>query len=372
MKFLTKTETSAIRAPGAQVAYTRGLCYISPHGDRHIEAGIRYANGRTEDSSTLLKLIIQIPCFNEEHTLPATLADLPARIEGIDSIETLIIDDGSTDRTVEVAHALHVDHIIRNTHNLGLARSFQRGLDACLSLGADIIVNTDGDNQYAGRDIEKLVRPILDGKAEIVIGDRQTDRIAHFSGFKKFLQRLGSRVVRQLSGTDIPDVVSGFRAITRDAALRLNIISPFSYTIEMVIQAGKKSMAVTHVPVAVNPKTRESRLYRSIPGFVGRQLSSMFRMYSMYEPLRFFSYVGLGLLLAGAIPIVRFLYFYFTGDGAGHVQSLILGGVLLLMGFVTLVLGLLADLISFNRRLTEIALEKIRRLELRGDGSDSP
>jgi glycosyltransferase involved in cell wall biosynthesis len=316
-------------------------------------------------SNAPLKLIIQIPCFNEEHTLPQTIRDLPNEIEGIDLIETLIIDDGSTDRTIEVAKELGVNHIIHNTNNLGLARSFRKGLDACLSFDADIIVNTDGDNQYAGWDIPKLVKPIIDGKAEIVIGDRQTHKLKNFSAFKKFLQKLGSMVVRQLSGTDIPDVVSGFRAISRDAALKLNIISSYSYTIEMVIQAGKKNMAIAHVPVSTNPKTRESRLFKSIPSFVGRQLSSMIRMYAMYEPLRVFFYIGLTLSIIGILPIVRFLFFYFTAGGAGHLQSLVLGGVLLIIGFVTFMIGLVADLISFNRQLTEIALEKIRRIELR-------
>ena len=299
-----------------------------------------------------IKLIIQIPCFNEEHTLPETIGDFPDKIEGIDIIETLIIDDGSTDRTIEVAKELGVKHIIRNTNNRGLARSFRKGLDACLGLGADIIVNTDGDNQYAGWDIPKLVQPILEGKAEIVIGDRQTHKIKHFSAIKKVLQKLGSMVVRQLSGTDVPDVVSGFRAISRDAALKLNIISPYNYTIEMVIQAGKKNMAIAHVPVAINPKTRDSRLFKSIPSFIGRQLSSMIRMYAMYEPLRVFFYIGLFLSIIGLLPIIRFLYFYFTAGGAGHLQSLVLGGVLLIIGFVTFMIGLVADLISFNRQLT--------------------
>lgn len=312
-----------------------------------------------------VKLIIQIPCFNEEHTLPATFADLPVAIDGVDIIETLIVDDGSSDRTLEVAQQLGITHIIHNTHNLGLARSFRRGLDACLSLGADIIVNTDGDNQYQGADIAKLVQPVLAGKADIVIGDRQTHKLKQFSVFKRFLQKLGSSVVRQLSGTDIPDVVSGFRAISREAALKLNILSPFSYTIEMVIQAGKKHMAITHVPIAVNDKTRESRLFKSIPSFVGRQLSSMVRMYAMYEPLRVFFYIGITLSIIGVLPIIRFLYFYFGGHGEGHLQSLVLGGVLLIIGFVTFMIGLVADLISFNRQLTEITLEKIRKLELR-------
>jgi len=316
------------------------------------------------DSNPQIKLIIQIPCFNEESTLPATIGDFPDKIDGIDIIETLIIDDGSTDRTIEVAKELGVNHIIHNTNNLGLARSFQKGLDACLDFGADIIVNTDGDNQYAGCDIPKLVKPIIDGNAEIVIGDRQTHKIKHFSVFKKFLQKLGSRVVRQLSGTSVPDVVSGFRAISRDAALRLNIISPYSYTIEMVIQAGKKNMAITHVPISTNAKTRESRLFKSIPTFISQQLSSMVRMYAMYEPLRVFFSIGLMLSFIGVLPIVRFLYFYFTGDGDGHLQSLVLGGVLLILGFITFMIGLVADLISFNRQLTEITLEKVRKIEL--------
>ena len=217
-----------------------------------------------------MKLVVQIPCYNEEETITQTVRDIPRHIPGVDSVEVLIIDDGSTDRTVEVAEKLNVDHVKRNIKNFGLARSFQIGLDECLALGADIIVNTDGDNQYAGGDIAKLVRPILEGKAEIVIGDRQTHKIEHFSIFKKFLQRLGSRVVRQLSGTDIPDTVSGFRAMSREAALKLNIITSYSYTIEMVIQAGKKNMAIAHVPVAVNPKTRESRLFGSTATFVQR------------------------------------------------------------------------------------------------------
>jgi glycosyltransferase involved in cell wall biosynthesis len=316
------------------------------------------------NSNPTVKLIIQIPCFNEEHTLPATIGDFPDKIDGIDIIETLIIDDGSSDRTIEVAKELGVNHIIQNTNNLGLARSFQKGLDACLDFGADIIVNTDGDNQYAGCDIPKLVKPIIDGNAEIVVGDRQTHKIEHFSVFKKFLQKLGSRVVRQLSGTSVPDVVSGFRAISRDAALRLNIISPYSYTIEMVIQAGKKNMAITHVPISTNAKTRESRLFKSIPNFINRQLSSMIRMYAMYEPLRVFFSIGLMLSFIGVLPIVRFLYFYFTGDGGGHLQSLVLGSVLLIIGFITFMIGLVADLISFNRQLTEITLEKVRKIEL--------
>lgn len=311
-----------------------------------------------------MKLIVQIPCFNEEQTLPQTVADIPRQIEGIDEIELLIIDDGSTDRTVEVARELGVDHIVRNKVNVGLARSFRNGLEACLRTGADIIVNTDGDNQYAGADIAKLVRPILEGEAEMVIGDRQTETIAHFSRSKKAMQWFGSGVVRKLAGIWVPDAVSGFRAFSREAAIRTNIVSPFSYTIETVIQAGKKDIAVVSVPVATNPKTRESRLFKSIPTFVQRQLSTIVRMYAMYQPLRVFFIIGTVLSIVGVLPILRFLYFYVIGQGDGHLQSLVLGGVFLMMGFIAYLAGLVADLISFNRQLLEMTLEKIRRLEL--------
>ena len=311
-----------------------------------------------------MKLIVQIPSFNEELTLPQTIADIPRHIEGIDEIEILIIDDGSTDRTVEVARNLGISHIVRNKKNMGLARTFRRGLEACLRAGADIIVNTDGDNQYSGADINKLVGPIIDGSADIVIGDRQTSKIAHFSRGKKFMQWLGSGVVRKLAGVWVPDAVSGFRAFSREAAIRTNIVSPFSYTIETVIQAGKKDMAVTSVPVATNPKTRESRLFKSIPAFVQRQVSTIVRMYAMYQPLKVFFYIGTFLSIAGLLPILRFLYFYAIGEGGGHLQSLVLGGVLLLMGFITYLAGLVADLISFNRQLLEMTLEKVKRMEL--------
>jgi glycosyltransferase involved in cell wall biosynthesis len=311
-----------------------------------------------------MKLIVQIPCYNEEHTLPQTVADIPRQIPGVDQVEILIIDDGSTDRTVEVARGLGVDHVIQNKRNRGLARTFRTGLDACLKLGADIIVNTDGDNQYAGQDIPKLIRPILAGTADIVVGDRQTEKVTHFSKGKRFLQWLGSAVVRRLSETQIPDAVSGFRAISRDAALQLNIISPFSYTVEMLIQAGKKHMAITSVPIGTNAKTRESRLFSSIPKFIERSLTTMVRMYAMYQPLRVFFYIGLTFSVIGALPVIRFVYFYFSGDGAGHIQSLILGGVFLMMGFMAFLIGLVADLISFNRQLVEMTLEKVRRIEL--------
>lgn len=311
-----------------------------------------------------MKLIIQIPCYNEEQTLAATVADLPRQIEGIDQVELLVIDDGSDDRTVEVAREAGVDHIIQNKRNLGLARAFQTGLDACLRLGADIIVNTDGDNQYRGQDIPRLIAPILRGEADMVIGDRQTETIPHFSPLKKRLQKLGSWVVRRLSEIDVPDAVSGFRAFSREAALRTNILSSFSYTIESLIQAGKKKLTVVSVPVGSNAKTRDSRLFKSVPHFLERSVTTMVRIYSMYQPLRFFFYLGALSILLGMIPSVRFLIAYFVGDGGGHIQSLILAAILFVVGFQFLLMGLVADLISFNRRLSEDILLRLRKLEL--------
>ena len=310
-----------------------------------------------------MKLIIQIPCFNEEEHLPATLADLPRSLDGVDELEFLIIDDGSGDRTTEVARAHGAHHLVRHTQNRGLAAAFRTGLDACLALGADIIVNTDADNQYAAADIGRLIAPILAGEADIVVGDRQTDSVEYFSPVKKKLQRLGSFVVRHLSRTRVPDAVSGFRAFSRDAARRLNVLSDFSYTIETLIQAGNSGMAVSSVPIHVNPQTRESRLASNAGVFVQRSLVTMLRAYAMYRPLRVFSYIGVALSLIGIAPIVRFLYFYFENGGAGHVQSLVLGGVLVMMGFFALLIGLVADLIGFNRKLLEAVLEKTRRLE---------
>jgi glycosyltransferase involved in cell wall biosynthesis len=310
-----------------------------------------------------MKVIVQIPCFNEESTLPQTLAGVPRRIEGVDRVEILVIDDGSTDGTAEVARRHGADHVVRHARNQGLGRAFRTGLDTCLRLGADIIVNTDADNQYPGSAIPDLVRPILEGQAEIVIGDRRTDEVAHFSPGKKRLQKLGSFIVRELSGTAVPDAVSGFRALSRSAALKLNIVSSFSYTIEMLIQAGKERMAVASVPVTVNPKTRESRLFRSVPQFLVQSLVTLVRTYTMYKPLRVFTFLGAVLVLLGSLPVARFLYFFLQGEGGGHVRSLILGGVLLVFGFVSLLFGVVADLIAFNRSLLETLLEKVRRLE---------
>ena len=309
-----------------------------------------------------MKLIIQIPCYNEQQTLPQTLADIPRKIAGVDQVDVLIVDDGSTDRTVEIARDCGADYIVRHKNNRGLAWTFRTGLDTCLRLGADIIVNTDGDNQYAGADIPRLIQPILDGTADIVIGDRQTDGIAHFSWIKKRLQNLGSSVVRRLSNTDVPDAVSGFRALSRDAAMKINIVSSFSYTIEMVIQAGQKRLALASVPIRTNPKSRNSRLFKSIPRFVAQSLGTMVRMYAMYQPLRVFFYIGSAALIVGLVPILRFLWFYLQGQGQGHIQSLFLGGTLVVIGISAYLVGLVADLINHNRQLIEIMLEQTRRV----------
>jgi glycosyltransferase involved in cell wall biosynthesis len=311
-----------------------------------------------------MKVIVQIPCLNEEATLATTIAAIPRVIPGVDQVEVLVIDDGSTDRTATVARCAGADHLIRNRRNIGLARSFRRGLDTCLALGADIIVNTDGDNQYCGADIPQLIAPILRGEADMVIGDRRTAQIAHFSPLKKMLQRLGSYVVRRLAGLHVIDTVSGFRAFDRDAAIRLNIVSSFSYTIETVIQAGKRQLAVATVAVRTNEPQRPSRLFRNIPHFILHSLVTMIRMYAMYQPLKVFFFIGSGLIITGLIPVTRFLWFYFEQQGAGHMQSLQLGSALIIVGLVTYLVGLVTDLISFNRQLLEMTLERVKRLEL--------
>jgi len=314
-----------------------------------------------------LKLIIQIPCYNEEKTLPETLKSIPREFSGIDKTEILVIDDGSTDRTVEVARDFGVDHIIKLTSNKGLAGSFSAGLDACLRLGADIIVNTDGDNQYNAEDIEKLIEPIIRGRADMVVGDREVMQIEHFSFIKKRLQKLGSWVVQQVSGTTVPDVTSGFRAFSRDAALRLNVISNFTYTLETIIQAGKKSILVTHVPVRTNRPTRPSRLFKSMFAYLKQSGSTIARIYALYEPFKTFLYIGGIIFGTGLIISGRFLYFYLIGNGEGHIQSLILAAVLMIVGFQVGMIGLLADIISANRRLIEDILYRIRKNEVKKD-----
>jgi glycosyltransferase involved in cell wall biosynthesis len=310
-----------------------------------------------------MKLIIQIPCFNEGDHLPATIAALPKAIKGLDQIEYLVIDDGSDDDTAEVAASLGVRHIVQHRTNRGLAAAFRSGLDRALAEGADIVVNTDADNQYDGRDIAALVLPILKGKADIVVGDRGVAANAHFGPVKRRLQRLGSAVVGRLSRARIPDAVSGFRALSREAAQRINITSDFSYTTEMLIQAGRKRMAVASVPVRTNGAVRPSRLFRSIPHFVVNTLATMIRAWAMYNPLRAFVAAGLVVSLLGAAPMIRFLWFYLNGDGGGHVQSLVIGGVLLILGVIAMMLGAVADLIGRNRILMEQTLERVRMLE---------
>ena len=300
-----------------------------------------------------MKLIIQIPCYNEADTLPATIADLPRTIDGVDEIEILVIDDGSTDRTVEVARELGVDHIIHLKNNQGLAAAFARGLEMSLQMGADVIVNTDGDNQYGGACIRDLVEPILNATAEMVVGDRQIDTIQHFSAAKKILQKLGSRIVRWASNTDVPDATSGFRAFSREAALRLSVFSEYTYTLETIIQAGKKGIPITSVPVETNEALRESRLIRSTFMYVVSSGITIIRIFLMYEALRVFLALSAIPLFGGLFLLGRFAYYFIVGDGQGHIQSLIIATILLVLGFMTILIGLLGDLIARNRRLSE-------------------
>ncbi len=312
-----------------------------------------------------MKLIIQIPCFNEEKSLPVTTQAIPKSFRGIQEVEILVIDDGSSDRTVEVAQELNVDHIVRLTNHKGLAAGFKAGIDTCLKLGADIIVNTDADNQYYAPDIQKLIDPILDGSADIVIGDRHVEGIQHFSWIKKQLQKIGSWVVRQLSGTQVPDTTSGFRAYKKEAALRINILSDFTYTLESLIQAGKQNMAVKHVQIRTNEQLRPSRLFSNIHAYVGRSITTLTVIYTLYEPLKVFFYIGTVIFSGGVIISLRFLYFYLANQGSGHIQSLILATILLMIGFQTLMIGLLASLIGSNRRLIEDVLYRVKKIGLK-------
>jgi len=313
----------------------------------------------------MAKLVIQIPCLNESATLPATLADLPTRLPGIDAIEVLIIDDGSTDDTSGVARAHGVRHIVRFRQRKGLASAFTAGIDTALRLGADFIVNTDADNQYAGKDIARLVEPLLKGQADIAIGDRNIRDLRHMSWHKKLLQRMGSWVVRQVSGTTVPDTTSGFRAYTREAALRMTIVSDFSYTLESIIQAGKQRLAIAHIDVGTNPHTRPSRLFGSAFSYVKRSAATIVRVYAMYEPLKIFTYIGSIVFLAGFAISLRFLYYYvfLTPYDTGKIQSLIFSAVLMIVGFQVVLIGLLADVLSGTRKIIEDLLYRVRKME---------
>ena len=310
-----------------------------------------------------MKLIIQIPCLNEAETLEVALNDLPKHIDGIDEIEYLIINDGSTDNTVEVAKNWCVQYVVNFKQNKGLARGFMAGLDACLRNGADIIVNTDADNQYCGADIEKLVRPILDGKADIVIGERPIDDTAHFSPLKKKLQHIGSWTVRVASKSDIPDAPSGFRAYSREAALRLNVVNQYTYTLETIVQAGHEKFAMTSVPIRTNDELRPSRLFSSMFGYIKKSVVTIARSFMMYKPLRFFGLIGTILFLIGLILGIRYLVFIFAGIPGGHVQSLILASTLMMMGFMTGVIGLQADIIAANRKIMEDIQYHVRKMD---------
>jgi glycosyltransferase involved in cell wall biosynthesis len=318
-----------------------------------------------------VKLVIQVPCLNEEATLGLVLDSMPTKVDGIDAIEIVVIDDGSTDATVEVARRHGVTHVIRHARTMGLARSFRDGVEYALGLGADIVVNTDGDNQYSGEDIPALVAPLVRGEADVVIGDRNVAALAHLSWGRKRLQHLGSWVVRQVSNTRVPDTTSGFRAYSREAALRMNIVSEFTYTLESIIQAGKRRMAIAHVPIRSNPHTRSSRLFDSVWVYVKRSTSTIVRIYTMYEPFKVFTTIGMVTFAAGLAISFRFLYFYFNHDGSGHLQSLLLAAVLMIVGFQVLLIGLVSDVMSGHRKLTEDLLYRVRKIELATVG-DAP
>ena len=310
-----------------------------------------------------MKLIIQIPCFNEAETLEVTLNDLPKHIDGIDEIEYLIIDDGSHDNTAEVAKICGMHYVVRFRRNKGLAKGFMAGLDACLKNGADIIVNTDADNQYCGADIETLVRPILDKKAHIVIGERPIDDTEHFTPLKKKLQHFGSWVVRKASKTTIPDAPSGFRAYSREAAMRINVFNDYTYTLETIVQSGREKMAVMSVPIRTNPELRESRLFHSMWGYIKKSMLTIVRTYLMYRPLYFFFMLGCILALVGVGFFVRYFVFFCSGEGGGHLQSLILASTLLIVGFQTIVVGLLGDVISANRKILQDVQYHVRKMD---------
>jgi len=308
-----------------------------------------------------MKVIIFLPCYNEEATLPTALAALPRALPGADAVELMVVDDGSRDGTAAVARALGVHHVIRHKRNQGLAAAFRTALDAALARGADVIVGTDADNQYAGADVAKLAAPVIAGEADVVIGCRDIDAIPHFSPMKKALQRLGSGVVRMLSGLKVSDATSGFRAYSREAALRLVVLSTFTYTLESIIEAGYKGLTVVEVPIGVNPPTRPSRLFRSVPEYLRQSLNTITRAYVLFRPLRVLGTVGVLILGVGLFLLGRFFYYYATVPGpTGHVQSVIVGGVILLLGFQVIIIALLADLIAANRRLLEDILYRVK------------
>lgn len=312
-----------------------------------------------------MKLIVQVPCYNEEATLPLVIKSIPKKIRGIDVIETMVIDDGSTDKTVQVAQRLGVTHVIKNKQNRGLARTFERGIHESLKRGADIIVNTDGDNQYPQQSIPALIKPILAGNYDIVVADRQTQKIAHFSTFKKFMQRFGSYVVNKAGSTDIPDAPSGFRAYSRNAAMHINIVTDFSYCMETIISAGRKRIAITHVAITTNPKTRESRLFKNMFQHMARSGEAIIRSYTMYRPFRIFLVTGFIALGIGAIPYMRFLILMVAAGAtiSGHLQSLVFGAVFAMFGVMLIVTGIIADLLATIRRLHEDTLVRLKRLE---------
>lgn len=314
-----------------------------------------------------MKLIIQIPCYNEAETLEIALNDLPTHIDGIDKIEYLIINDGSKDNTVEVAKKWGVHYVVNFKKNKGLARGFMAGLDACLRNGADIIVNTDADNQYCGEDIEKLVRPIIDGKTDIVIGERPIDDTQHFSPLKKKLQHIGSWVVRKASNTSIPDAPSGFRAYSKDAAIKLNVSNEYTYTLETIVQAGRERIAMESVPIRTNAELRPSRLFKSMFGYIKRSVITIVRAFMMYKPLKFFSLIGGIIFMCGGVLGIRFLIYFFSNRGTGHIQSLILASTLMLLGFQTIVIGLLGDIIASNRKILEDVQWRVRKIDYKQD-----
>jgi glycosyltransferase involved in cell wall biosynthesis len=313
-----------------------------------------------------MKLIIQIPCRNEAQVLLQTVQALPRQVTGFDQVEFLVIDDGSTDSTVDVAREAGVHTIVSLPGHLGLAGAFTAGIDACLKRGADVIVNTDADNQYQAADIDRLVEPILDGRAQIVVGDRGVANVMAFSPTKRWLQKLGSWVIGRVSGLETPDATSGFRAFSREAALRTLVLSEYSYTLETLIQAGARHLTVEYVPVRTNPQTRPSRLMRNIPHYLAHSSTTIVRAYTMYRPLRVFTSLGALMVIGGLLPGIRFLYFFMIGAGMGHIQSLILAAILIIVGFQVMLIGLLADLIGFNRKILEEILYRLRRAELEG------